>query len=99
MRHDGDGNTCNPRGNVMAAVLSGGKGLFKWSTCSATYLRQTREAGNTDCLADSQGSQTKVSPTELPGTTVTADQQCKAIYGPTSSLCTQDLSVSCSLHF
>ena len=95
MRHDGNGNTCSSSGNVMAAILGGGKGLFKWSTCSAQYMRQFRQSGKTSCLSDSQSSQTSISATALPGTTFNADAQCKAIYGSASTLCPpQDLSVS-----
>ena len=94
MRHDGNQNECDPSGNIMAGTLGGGKEAFKWSTCSATYLNQYRRSGGTSCLQDTP-SQTTIKPNVLVGVNFTADEQCKAIYGPTSGLCSwQKLNVS-----
>ena len=88
MQHDGLGNDCNPSGNIMASRLVTGPGLFKWSSCSASYLEQYRGRGLTQCLRDAPGgSSTSVNANALPGRGTSATEQCRKSRGPSSTPC------------
>jgi hypothetical protein len=88
MSHDGPpDNKCNSSGYVMSAIAgNAGSNSFKWSKCSAHYLRMFRGAGGTQCLRDTP-SGVKVPPLSLPGYGDNGDLQCRLLVGPWAKLC------------
>ena len=100
MEHDGSQNDCNPSGNIMASRLATGPGMFKWSSCSASYLEQYRRRGLTDCLRDTPGGSgtVAISGISLPGRNMTPTEQCRKSRGSSSGLCNFSQTPDVSTH-
>ncbi|XP_065917760.1 A disintegrin and metalloproteinase with thrombospondin motifs 4-like [Dysidea avara] len=88
MAHDGEGNSCGGSSRLMAPSLGGQAENFLWSKCSAETLRTFINSEMSTCLDDVPiNTQFKVNPNELPGLNYTADDQCRAEYGPSARFC------------
>ena len=97
MNHDARNNQCINEGFVMASTLGPGsaQNMYKWSECSKRELQQYRASGQTSCLQEDHALNELIAP-GFPGFRLNLENQCKAIYGPTSSAsrCRNNVSVS-----
>ncbi|XP_067661647.1 A disintegrin and metalloproteinase with thrombospondin motifs 18-like isoform X2 [Haliotis asinina] len=88
MHHDGEGNACADKKNIMSSGGGGGATAFKWSSCSADYVNKFLSNGQGNCLNDSPQGATLALPQQLPGVLYPADEQCKLFVGEGSTICT-----------
>ncbi|XP_071097779.1 A disintegrin and metalloproteinase with thrombospondin motifs 16-like [Haliotis cracherodii] len=88
MHHDGEGNACADKKNIMSSGGGGGATAFKWSSCSADYVNKFLSSGQGNCLNDSPQGTTLALPQQLPGVIYPADAQCEFFVGEGSTICT-----------
>ncbi|KAK2559265.1 A disintegrin and metalloproteinase with thrombospondin motifs 6 [Acropora cervicornis] len=100
VRHDNN-KPCKGSINIMAEVLPGGKGAFKWSACSKSVLQTFLSGPGSQCLDDlpqvSIPTLTDKSlANDLPGHLFDADAQCRFIYGRDFRQCPHNGLRKCS---
>ncbi|XP_046547668.1 A disintegrin and metalloproteinase with thrombospondin motifs 1-like [Haliotis rubra] len=88
MHHDGEGNACADKKNIMSSGGGGGATAFKWSSCSADYVNKFLSNGQGNCLNDSPQGATLALPQQLPGVLYPANAQCEFFVGEGSTICT-----------
>ncbi|XP_074606449.1 A disintegrin and metalloproteinase with thrombospondin motifs 6-like [Acropora palmata] len=85
-QHDGAGNTCVNKKNIMATQASGKQTAFEWSSCSRNAINAFLSGDHSSCLKDKPQKAVTL-PQRLPGEIYTADDQCSRAFGDKSHIC------------
>uniref|UniRef100_A0A452HFX3 Peptidase M12B domain-containing protein n=1 Tax=Gopherus agassizii TaxID=38772 RepID=A0A452HFX3_9SAUR len=87
IQHDGEGNRCNGRGNVMGPEGSRNSVDLVWSECSREQFLAFLRTGQASCLNDLPDLEGSI-PGWKPGLYYGADEQCKIAFGSAAMACT-----------